>query len=303
MPTYAQLQAEPWWGRELVTPEFAWLHEQVAAALGIPRGNVGSKGDNAHLNGAHRSQEWILNSRYCTNRSYTVQAGLSADQVRHLAGCDITPKNLDQMLAISRNVDREVRAGRLEEVREWYGNVDGDSRVDGYNNVANRVASSDSSHLWHLHLSIDRRALRDMTAMRRILAAITGNPTEGDPDMALEGIDKAQVNNAERYSAAIFNLSDKAQGISNTVTAQDVPSPFTAAFKKLTADVAEIKGRAALDPTAVAAAMVKDTTFITTLAAAVAAQVTLHAGATADEVRKVVDEELDEQSRGGADTD
>lgn len=178
MPTYTQLQAEQWWGREIVTPECDWLFDQIAAALGVPRVNVGAKGDLRHLNGAHRSQEWILRSRWCTNRTYTVQAGLTADQLRHLAGCDITPATRDQMLTISRNIDRAVRAGILEEVREWYGNVDGDQRVDGYNNVADRVASSDSSHLWHLHLSLDRRSLRDMDVMRRILAALLGTAVD-----------------------------------------------------------------------------------------------------------------------------
>lgn len=190
MPTYTQLQAEKWWGREVVTPEFNWFFGQVATALGIPRGNVGAKGDNQHLNGAHRSQEWIANSRWCTNRTYTVQQGLTAEQARHLAGCDITPGSRDQMLAICRNLDREVRAGRLEEVREWYGNTNGDQRVDGWNNVANRVASSDSSHLWHLHLTFDRRRLRDMDVMRRVLAALLGTPTdtvtEGDDDVDTE---------------------------------------------------------------------------------------------------------------------
>lgn len=190
MPTYTQLQAEQWWGREVVTPEFAWLHTQIAVALGVPRVNVGSKGDNRHLNGSHRSQEWILKSRWCTNRTYTVQQGLTADQARHLAGCDITPASRKQMLQICRNLDRVVRAGHLEEVREWYGNVDGDQRVDGFNNVANRVATSDSSHLWHLHLSLDRRVLRDMSVMRRVLAALLGTATdtapEGDDDVDTE---------------------------------------------------------------------------------------------------------------------
>lgn len=183
-PTYAQLQAERWWGREVVTPEFGWLHAELARALGVPQANVGSKGDNRHLSGAHRSQEWILNSAYCTNRTYTVQQGLSAEQARHLAGCDITPATREQMLQISRNIDRATRSGALEEIREWYGNTDNDSRVDGWNNIANRVATSDSSHLWHLHLTFDRRALRDASVMQRVLAALLGTTTPEGDDMS-----------------------------------------------------------------------------------------------------------------------
>jgi hypothetical protein len=69
-------------------------------------------------------------------------------------------------------------------------------------------------------------------------------PMRGD-DMPLEGMDRAQVNNSERYLQAIYFLSDHAVGISDTVHSNDVPSPFTAKFLQLAADVAELKARPA----------------------------------------------------------
>lgn len=173
MPTYAQLQAEVWWGQEIVTDELDWLADALCSFFGVPRSNGGTKGNNVHLNGGHRSQRWILNSRYCTNRTYTVEPGLPSMFVNDIAAFDVTlpPQH---MLTISRNADRATRAGKLEELVEWFGNVDGDQRVDGWNNIENRVASSDSSHLWHLHGRVKRSLLRDMNAMRRIFAALTG---------------------------------------------------------------------------------------------------------------------------------
>lgn len=192
MPTYAQLQSESWWGREVETPELRWLGDQLCSALGVARNAFGTKGDNNHRNGGHRSQEWIANSRWCTNRTYTTMSGLSADQMRHIAAFDITPKTRAQMLTISRNLDKVCRAGLLEEVVEWYGNTNDDQRVDGWNNIKNAVASSDSSHLWHLHATFDRRVLRNLSVMERTLSALlsgTGSaaaiPTQGDPDMPL----------------------------------------------------------------------------------------------------------------------
>ncbi len=82
-------------------------------------------------------------------------------------------------------------------------------------------------------------------------------------------------------------------------------SPHTSSYPNHVLNLVQAAAKAApaVDAKAVAAAMTADVSFITQLAAAVAAQVTLQAGATVDQVRKVVDEELDEQSRGGADAD
>ncbi|GAA2636972.1 hypothetical protein GCM10010399_82630 [Dactylosporangium fulvum] len=195
MPTYAQLQAESWWGREIVTPELRWLGDELCRRTGRPRDAAGNKGNNVHLRGAHRSQEWNLNSRYSTSRTYTTQSGLTAAQARHIAGFDFTPGSPEDMIAQSRRLMAAVKAGVLEEVRELYCNVDGDKVVDGWDNVRNRAATSDSSHLWHWHLTIDRRHCADRALMERIVAIALGDVED---DMQLSdrtklGIDVEQI--------------------------------------------------------------------------------------------------------------
>lgn len=197
MPTYAQLQAESWWGREIVTDELKQFEGWIRAHFGLPADAIGDKGNNVHLSGSHRSQEWILDSQHCTNRTYTVQSNLTAEQKRHIAGVDVTPTR-QQLLEMCQRLDEATRAGRLEEVVYWYGNKDGDQRVDGYDNIRNAVATSDSSHLWHLHLSLDRRVLRDLNALRRVYAVLTG---EGD-DMTPE--QDAALGRIDTRLAAIF---------------------------------------------------------------------------------------------------
>ncbi len=68
---------------------------------------------------------------------------------------------------------------------------------------------------------------------------------------------------------------------------------------RLVADVAELKARPVVD----VAALANNPAFVNTLATAIAAQVNQQTGATADQVRTIVDEELDEAFRGGADKD
>lgn len=184
MATLAQLQAEAWWGREVVTPELDWLGDELCRRTGRPRDAAGTKGNVAHLRGAHRSQEWILKSRYCTSRTYTVQGGLTAEQLTHVAGFDFMPGSAAQMIAMCKRLDAALRAGGLEEIREFYGNTNGDQVVDGWDNLANRAATSDDSHLWHTHLSFDRRQLRNRSLMERVVAVMLGDDHEEEEDMS-----------------------------------------------------------------------------------------------------------------------
>lgn len=166
---------ESWYRREIVTPELKWLGDELCQRTGRPADAAGDKGNEAHNSGSHRSQEWLKNSRFCDNRTYTVQSGLTADQARHIAGFDFTPGSAAQMVEQCQRLYSALKAGQLEEVREFYGNVDGDEVVDGWNNLENRNASSDSSHLWHWHLSFDRRRMTDQALMERVVAIVMGD--------------------------------------------------------------------------------------------------------------------------------
>ena len=55
MPTLAELAAEPYWNREIVTDEVRWLGAQLCRRTGRPMDAFGVKGNSVHLRGAHRS--------------------------------------------------------------------------------------------------------------------------------------------------------------------------------------------------------------------------------------------------------
>lgn len=207
MATYAQLEAEPWWGREIVTAELDWLGDELCRRTGRPRVAAGSKGDNLHLRGAHRSQEWILHSRWCTNRTYTVQAGLTKEQLRHIAGFDFTPGSAAEMVAQCQRLMVALKAGQIEEIREFYGNVDGDKVVDGWDNLTNRAATSDSSHLWHWHLSIDRTKLRDQKLMERITAIALGDPSSDHQEEDVLGLKRGDTGPRVRALQALLSYA------------------------------------------------------------------------------------------------
>lgn len=191
MATYAQLEAEVWWGREYAPPRLEALYQGVRAYLRRGPDAVGGKGDNAHLRGYHRSREWILNSRWSLygSQDYSVVQALDrGGDPRWLSAMDATPRDTETLIAMCQRLDRAVRADELPQVREWYGNLNGDIVVDGWDAVRRQAATSDSSHLWHLHISLYRsRADWDHTHLLRVL---TGEDDDVDVYYKIQSADK-----------------------------------------------------------------------------------------------------------------
>jgi hypothetical protein len=177
------------WSDEFAPPSLAALGQGVRAALGLTATAIGIKGDQFHLSGYHRSRRWILTDPASEDGSgdYSVTHPLDqgGDQ-NWLAGLDITPKSVEQMIAVSMRLDAAMRADLLPNVREFYGNTNGDRIVDGWDDLTHRAATSDDSHLWHVHISFYRsRAGNDHTDVLRV---ITGADLE--EDMSFEDTDR-----------------------------------------------------------------------------------------------------------------
>lgn len=201
MATQQQLEAEPYWGREIVTSPMVGLGLQLRVAYGTGAASVGVKGNAAHLSGGHRSQEWIKNSRYCTDTSYATQSGLSGDQLRYCAAIDFTPgawgsaDNRAKMRVLTARMITAMKAGLADEVIEVFGTLDGRT-VTGYRNDRNASASSDSSHLDHIHIRFDRRYCNSNAVMSKVAAILL----EGD-EMDLNDIVHLNTNGGVNYSS------------------------------------------------------------------------------------------------------
>lgn len=57
---------------------------------------------------------------------------------------------------------------------EFYGQADNDRDVEGYNEFHERPATSDSSHLWHIHMSFLRSQCGDFWGMWALLTVLMG---------------------------------------------------------------------------------------------------------------------------------
>lgn len=163
------------WCAETIPPNLSKLIDQLCEFYKVPRGHVGCKGDPSHRRGYHRSRRFLISSAYAKNRSYSVkEKGNDGGHPDWLSALDIS-LDAKRLIPMCRRLDKAVRAGQLEKVAEWYGNLGNDNRVDGYDNVRNAVASSDPSHMWHAHISFVRsHANDDHTDLFRILTGQAG---------------------------------------------------------------------------------------------------------------------------------
>jgi hypothetical protein len=78
----------------------------------------------------------------------------------------------------SRRLDasgRDPKDPRLDLILyEWFGQTDIDTEVEGWNEVRDEYASSDASHLWHIHISFLRSKCGDFWAMWALLTVLMG---------------------------------------------------------------------------------------------------------------------------------
>lgn len=149
--------------------------KQIAFLLGGTF--LGIVGDTGHTYGYHRSRNELR--RRGLHNDYSIT--LAPDQ----AGPGDAASALDvglppnQMIAVTKRLlsrKNDARARRY--LREFFGTVDG-KHVTGWDFQRSKSASSDNSHLWHVHLSVIRKYADDDDAA----AAIVAMTTEDDMDL------------------------------------------------------------------------------------------------------------------------
>jgi hypothetical protein len=69
---------------------------------------------------------------------------------------------------------RDTHDPRLKGWREWFGQTDDDSRVEGWDLRYRQASTSNSSHLWHIHVSENRNRVGDYDNKRALLSVLKG---------------------------------------------------------------------------------------------------------------------------------
>ncbi len=74
------------------------------------------------------------------------------------------------------NASVDQREWRLDCLREWYGQTDNDTAVEGYDLRYDKAVSSDPSHLWHIHFSFNRIHVVEQSWMQAVIDVLSGKP-------------------------------------------------------------------------------------------------------------------------------
>jgi len=181
MPTYLQLRQEPVWLEQITPPNMTtFLLDPLRAHYNMDARSIGAMGDNNHLYGRHRSRDWCLTSRYCTNRSYGTKDARDKGGLGDWYRASDVGIQGQALYDASHRMDDLTRSGRCPGIAEWFGTFDGETVVGWYEG---HPSSSDDSHLWHLHVGLWTESANDQATMQMIYAAITG---EGEDDMTPE---------------------------------------------------------------------------------------------------------------------
>jgi hypothetical protein len=220
MATYAQLANEPEWGAQYTPPAMVTeLLAPLRELYGLGPNAVGAAGDNNHLSGRHRSYAWCRNSRFCGDRGYGTSDARDQGGDRNwyrAADVGITGQAL---FDASRRMDALVRSGRAPGIAEWFGTFDG-VRVVGW--FQGNPSTSDSSHLFHLHVGFWNSSANDQVLMRLVYATIAG----------IE--DPSTVPAADMRRDAMFRMIDP-EG-NQFVIAPDALSPTGWSYVEITPD-------------------------------------------------------------------
>lgn len=183
---------DPYYRAELISPTIAAMEHPLCDAYGVPLGNFGSKGNENHTSGYHRSRNWILNSPDSAHGSgdYSIQLGLDHGDNDDVAAFDFTPGewgSADNRAKMKQLTQRLLTAcqnhdPRVASLREFAGTLNGTSVVTWDCSRNAFKTPFDSSHLDHIHGSIYRTKTRaDHSGILSVMLGSSGT----DDDMKL----------------------------------------------------------------------------------------------------------------------
>lgn len=162
-----------------ITDEMWWMWTQARSFIpGVRLGGIWASKPGYHNTVSANSSS-----------NYSVRLSLDRTSPRDKArALDLTMSDAAMRKYTQRLLDAAARRDpRLRGVREFYGTVNGRTvvgRIKDSEAGAWRSSTSDTSHLWHIHISIFTAYCDNQTALADVMSVLSGGTTsEGDDPM------------------------------------------------------------------------------------------------------------------------
>jgi hypothetical protein len=199
------------------------LADQICAA--IPSAKLaGILGDAQHGYGYHRARAVLPGDDYSVQLPEDRAGDAWAASALDISMSPVAMRLVTgRLLASAKDVDDP----RLDVCREFFGTVDGRTVV-GWDTYYGTPATSDDSHLWHVHVSFLRKYANDPAAMAAVLSVITG-----DDNMALAPDERSLLMMmASRIESLHQGLAEATSGVAPAIVGE--PNAIKAALDHLT---------------------------------------------------------------------
>lgn len=200
----------------------------------------------ARKRGYHNSRDHLPMPGYTTDYSILLAADKEGpDDLGSAIDWTFPEAHNGDYSRISKYSKRLYAAGKANDprtvyMREFFGNTDGDTEVEGWDFTKNQPASSDKSHLWHIHISIHRKWINSVVAMKAILSILSGeslgawNERMAPPQMeAISGaLPVLRFGMSDPIDASMWGHVGRAQKLLDVTPADGDYGPITQAAVK-----------------------------------------------------------------------
>ena len=187
---------------EYAPQSLKWLGSQVVKRVKSARMS-GIVGDSAHRYGYHRARSKLPASDY----SVKLAADRSGDSSAASAiDISLSPSMMRIVTKRFMDVAKDKTDPRRKYFREFFGTLDGRT-VTGWDTASDSATTSDSSHLWHVHVSVHRKYATSRTAAEALLTIFTGQESDNDmPKFISMGAKRSQELKPRSWVTAYFDV-------------------------------------------------------------------------------------------------
>jgi hypothetical protein len=182
---------------------------------------AGIVGDSAHTYGYHRGRNYVSSSDYSVQKPPDKKGNGEA-----ASAIDLSWSQANWQYTVSQRLLNAKNDSRMYPIREFFGSVDG-RNVVGWDYYGGYSVTSDSSHLWHIHISVLREYADNTSALQGVAQVLIGGSGGGGPTPPQPGGDWFDMASQTDLENAVRKVLNEGTGAGQTSWAKTCQAQFS----------------------------------------------------------------------------